>query len=209
MIRQFETPVGNLTLDKLLGKGKSGYSHLVYLDGNAYVLKIMHDEPCAYYTFSDNKVGTEVEAYNKLKSTGIKIPALIYFDLARKYLIKDYINGPTAAEWLIEGRNIIEILPQLFKMSAIACRNGINIDYFPTNFVIADDLLYYVDYEINKYAPEWNLENWGLYYWANSRGLKRYFETGDPLAINIDEESGEPITTPFEEQVSAWIKKYT
>ena len=38
---------------KLLGKGKGGYSYLV-TDGTAqYVLKQIHHEPCAYYTFGD------------------------------------------------------------------------------------------------------------------------------------------------------------
>lgn len=38
---------------KLLGQGKGGYSYLV-TDGTAqYVLKQIHHEPCAYYTFGD------------------------------------------------------------------------------------------------------------------------------------------------------------
>ena len=40
---------------KLLGKGKGGYSYLV-TDGTAqYVLKQIHHEPCAYYTFGAMK----------------------------------------------------------------------------------------------------------------------------------------------------------
>ena len=41
------------TVLRLLGKGKGGYSYLV-TDGRAqYVLKQIHHEPCAYYTFGD------------------------------------------------------------------------------------------------------------------------------------------------------------
>lgn len=209
MIKEFETPLGNLVIRRLLGKGKSGYSHLVYNDKNVYVLKIMHNEPCAYYSFSENKVKTEVDAYHRLKEYGINIPELIYFDFDEKYIVKEYLEGPTAADWLINGGNIIDILPELFKMSDLARKNGINIDYFPTNFVISDDRLSYVDYEINNYAAEWNLENWGLYYWANIKGLEQHFKTGDPLAINVNSDSGKPITEPFKAKVSDWIKSYS
>ena len=45
---------------------------------------------------------------------------------------------------------------------------GLNIDYFPTNFVVCGGLLYYIDYECNPYMEEWNFENWGVKYWYKS-----------------------------------------
>ena len=36
---------------RLLGRGKGGYSYLVRRDGEEYVLKQIHHEPCDYYTF--------------------------------------------------------------------------------------------------------------------------------------------------------------
>lgn len=44
---------------------------------------------------------------------------------------------------------------------------GINIDYFPTNFVVQDGEIYYIDYECNQYMEEWNFENWGIKYWSH------------------------------------------
>ena len=38
---------------RLLGKGKGGYSYLVTDGEKQYVLKQIHHEPCAYYTFGD------------------------------------------------------------------------------------------------------------------------------------------------------------
>ena len=40
-----------------------------------------------------------------------------------------------------------------------------NIDYYPTNFVVQADRLYYIDYECNAYMEEWSFEAWGLQYW--------------------------------------------
>ena len=40
---------------RLLGHGKGGYSYLAEKDGNQYVLKQIHHEPCDYYSFG-NKI---------------------------------------------------------------------------------------------------------------------------------------------------------
>ena len=51
---------------RLLGKGKGGYSYLV-TDGTAqYVLKQIHHETCAYYTFGD-KLRSELRDYETLQ----------------------------------------------------------------------------------------------------------------------------------------------
>lgn len=45
-------------VEKLLGKGKGGYSYLVHAINNPnqkLVLKQIHHEPCSYYTFG-NKI---------------------------------------------------------------------------------------------------------------------------------------------------------
>ena len=61
-------------------------------------------------------------------------------------------------------------------MAAKAKAAGLNIDYFPTNFVIRDGLLWYVDYECNAYMDEWNFENWGIRYWSKTPEFEAYLE---------------------------------
>ena len=40
-----------------------------------------------------------------------------------------------------------EYIIQVSEMAELAKRHGLNIDYFPTNFVIQNEKLYYIDYE--------------------------------------------------------------
>lgn len=47
--------------------------------------------------------------------------------------------------------------------------NNLNIDYFPTNFVVQNDILFYTDYECSEYTEEWNFENWGRKYWGKTK----------------------------------------
>ena len=57
---------------RLLGKGKGGYSHLV-TDGTAQnVLKQIHHEPCAYYTFGDKMRSCGMSA---ARSRGMGMPS--------------------------------------------------------------------------------------------------------------------------------------
>ena len=204
----FETSIGNLFIKKDLGKGKSGYSYLAELENQYYVLKLMHNEPCPYYRFGDNKVILEVDAYHDLSRCNIIMPELLDYNVERKYLVKEYIDGIVAAE-LIAGDKITEsTLEQLFKIFRLAKNAGYNIDYFPSNFVIQDERLFYIDYECNPYIPDWDLINWGIYYWANSKGFREYLATGDILSINESPESGIPVKRPFEKKVSAWKNKY-
>ena len=59
-------------------------------------------------------------------------------------------------------------------MARQAEQQGLNIDYFPTNFVVCQDVLYYIDYECNAYDPKWNFENWGNDYWWQSPAFIDY-----------------------------------
>lgn len=45
---------------------------------------------------------------------------------------------------------------------------GLNIDYFPTNFVPWGGTLYYIDYECNAYMEQWDFEHWGAQYWTTA-----------------------------------------
>ena len=187
--------------EKLLGKGKSGYSWLANSDTGPVVLKALHDEPNPYYRFDRNKYDLEIEAYQALCDMGLTVPALIGRDPERSLLLKAYVPGDVAGYAIAGGRINDNILRQLVDMFRIARTHGRNLDYFPMNFVIApDERLFYIDYEINPFSVEWDLWNWGIYYWLNTTGMARFLESGDPVHINIRADSGVPIKTGLEER---------
>ena len=152
---------------KLLGHGKGGYSWLAEREGQPYVIKQIHHEPCSYYTFG-NKIESEWNDYHRLTAAGIRIPGLLAIDWEQERILKKYIPGPTIFQ-LVKSQGVKpEYFHQVRHMAWQAQQAGLNIDYFPTNFVVWDDLIYYVDYECNLYDPRWNFENWGNDYWWRS-----------------------------------------
>ena len=159
---------------KLLGKGKGGYSYLV-TDGNVkYVLKQIHHEPCAYYTFGD-KLQSELRDYERLKNVGIPLPELLDVDYEQERLLKTFIGGDTVNVLVKEDRMRPEYYQQIEAMCQKLYAANLNIDYYPTNFVVQDGILYYIDFECNGYMPEWNFENWGCKYWSKTPEFEAAF----------------------------------
>ena len=151
----------------LLGKGKGGYSYLAWDGERQYVLKQIHHEPCDYYQFGD-KIQSERDAYRRLKEIGIRMPELIDVDVKRERILKEYIRGDTVYELVRQDKMQPAYLEQVRGMCTLLYAAGINIDYYPTNFVVREGELFYIDYECNEYMEEWNFENWGVKYWSKT-----------------------------------------
>lgn len=158
---------------KLLGKGKGGYSYLASDGQKSYVLKQLHHEPCDYYQFGD-KMQSELSDYERLKAVGIRMPKMLDADIENERILKEYIEGETVYELVLGGRMKDAYTEQVKAMCALLYPAGINIDYFPTNFVVRKEELYYIDYECNDYMEEWNFENWGVKYWSKTPDFLEY-----------------------------------
>lgn len=148
----------------LHGKGKGGYSYLVTKDNTFYVLKQIHHEPCSYYTFG-NKIEAEINDYQTILQTGINIPRMIDVDKKNERIVKEYVEGPMISELVEEGKLDPTYIEQVLTMQELCKKQGINIDYYPTNFIVNNGKIYYIDYECNKYDPKWDYDNWGKQYW--------------------------------------------
>lgn len=69
-------------------------------------------------------------------------------------------------ELLKEGHIDPNWLTQVRAMCGLLYPAGLNIDYYPTNFVPQGGTLYYIDYECSAYMEQWDFEHWGVQYWA-------------------------------------------
>lgn len=183
-------------LESLLGRGKAAYSWLAVSGNRQVVYKKMHTEPVPYYTFS-NKVLSEVDAWKRLTDAGIHMPELLEWNDDQQYLVKEYIPGKTAAELAAQGLLQDQHFMLAWKFNRTLASAGLHVDYFPTNFIVTDTEILYIDYECHPYNSEWDFENWGIYYWLNSAGLKTLLETGTCDTLNYPG-TPKPVREPFE-----------
>lgn len=160
---------------KLLGKGKGGYSYLAQNGNSQYVLKQIHHEPCDYYQFG-NKIEAELRDYKRLSEIGITMPKMLDVDIEKERILKEYIEGDTVYDMVMQDKITEDCLKQVKEMCKLLYSANTNIDYFPTNFVLQEGILYYIDYECNDYMEEWNFENWGIKYWSKTEEFLKYVE---------------------------------
>lgn len=162
---------------RLLGHGKGGYSYLVADGERRYVLKQIHHEPCSYYNFG-NKLQSEISDYRKLKQVGVNMPVLLDVDETHERILKQFIDGDTVFDLVLNDKMYGKLQEDLLVQMHGLCQNlkaaNLNIDYFPTNFVLNRGTLYYVDYECNEYSDQWNFENWGCKYWSKTAEFLSY-----------------------------------
>ena len=159
---------------RLLGKGKGGYSYLVTDGTNQYVIKQIHHEPCDYYTFGD-KLASELRDYEKLRAIGIPMPRLLEVDHAQERILKEFIDGDTIDRIVLHDQMQQGFYDQIHNMCSRLYAANTNIDYYPTNFVVQDGILYYIDYECNDYMQQWDFEHWGSQYWYKTEAFLNAF----------------------------------
>ena len=162
------------TVLRLLGKGKGGYSYLVTDGTGEYVLKQIHHEPCDYYQFGD-KLASELRDYERLRSIGIPMPMLLEVDEKQERILKEYIPGDTIDVYVKEDRMEDGFFWQMEDMCRLLYPANTNIDYFPTNFVVREGKVFYIDFECNDYMEQWDFRNWGSKYWWKSEEFRTYF----------------------------------
>ena len=99
---------------------------------------------------------------------------MLAIDIKKERIVKEYIPGDTIFQLVRNEQSVEPYLVQVREMAAQAKSSGLNIDYFPTNFVVNGGLLWYVDYECNPYEEKWSFERWGIHYWSQTPEFEAY-----------------------------------
>ena len=101
---------------------------------------------------------------------------MIDVDIEHERILKEFIDGDTIYQLILQDRMKPIYVEQLRSMCVLLYAAYTNIDYFPTNFVVCNEEIYYIDFECNDYMEEWNFENWGIKYWSKTPEFLKYVE---------------------------------
>lgn len=103
------------------------------------------------------------------------MPELLAVDEQKERILKEYIPGDTVDRLVKEDRMEENYFRQMEDMCRVLYPAGLNIDYFPTNFVVREGKLYYIDFECNRYEQQWDFAHWGSLYWRKSEAFGKHF----------------------------------
>ena len=148
----------------------------------------------------------ELCSYQRLQCAGIAHPRLLAYSHEHYCLAKAFIAGELISDLLIrQGLDDRHFRP-MFAMAQQLEQHGFHIGYFPTNFVLNAQGLFYIDYEAHPYNGEWDFANWGIYYWLNRDGMRQFIATGDVRHINQPGQP-KPWVTPFQRQRESLMRR--
>ena len=151
-------------LRETISVNNNDYSYLVNKDSQKYVLKQIHHEPCDCYSFG-NKIEAEYNDYNRLINTNLSVPRMIDIDFGNERILKEYIEGPDIATLVKKKLMKENYYSQIEEMAQMLKEQNLNIDYYPANFIVQNDKLYYIDYECNTYMEQYSYHTWSKQYW--------------------------------------------
>ena len=95
-------------------------------------------------------------------------------DAANERILKAFVPGETVYDLVLHDQMKPEYVEQMRDMCRALYPAGLNIDYFPTNFIAWEGLIWYIDYECNVYMEEWDFEHWGIAYWSKTDTFMDY-----------------------------------
>jgi len=181
-----------------IGKGQAGYSYLIKNNNDYYVLKQFYDDNNIKINIQ-KKYYEEVKAYQILSDIEIPIPKIIFKNKSEYYYIKEYIEGESLAYIIAKEKLNEKHIDQILIMCKKIYAKNLMLDYFPTNFIEKNDILYYIDFGCGKYTDDWNFENNGIYFLVNTTGIKKFLKDGK--YSDLVGSDGKPHKKGFEKDV--------
>ncbi len=154
------------------------------------------------------EIDKELFSYERLKALDLYTPKLLGYNRENNIVIKEYLEGKDLLGIIRDESLTRDNYIELLRYSELLNSDNLNIDYFPANFILKEDKLYYVNYKVFPYSEELNLRNWGIYYWINNEGIKRYMESGDEYFINVNNEKRPVITEELNKKRDELYREY-
>lgn len=93
-----------------------------------------------------NMLRQDIDKYKNLKRVGIRIPRLIAYNESENYIVREYIEGENFEELLKKGAITPEQYLEVLNNLKLIYKNNICNECSLKDFVINNDILFYIDY---------------------------------------------------------------
>lgn len=126
--------------------------------------------------YDDDAVGFEkfIDAEHRLRVSGVASPKCYLYDKKTRIVVVDYIEGINCLDALLEGQLEERIIELLFKTFWYARNDRLALEYYPHNFIFANDKLYYLPFKYDKYASNESFVQKDIRLWFFTKEFIQY-----------------------------------
>ena len=150
MEKMFKIGENEYSLKNKIGFDEDKASYLVTNEGEDYLLEeYLDSELLEMY----------VENTCDLVASQIPMLNLIELDAYQKMLVKEYKEGKSLYYMILDGEDISNYIEQIKVMAEEMKKEDLALDFFPTNFIVVDNKVYYTSFEIFELDENTSLEN--------------------------------------------------
>ena len=151
-------------------------SYKVERKGKVYFLKKFENDVKGFQAIIKNQ---EI-----LRNSGYTMPKVYMWDKNANIFVTDYIDGVNVFDVLCKEDLDEKILECLFMMVYYAKRSRNYIDFDPTNFIFADNKLYYLPFKMVDYDSKRDFLVKDLPYWFFT---KDFVKLAHSRQVDVDE----------------------
>ena len=113
---------------------------------------------------------------SKLSHSAIKQPKLKFIDKKQGYVVREYVEGITVFDYILDHDFTDSIYKQIFSNSYFARTAGLNLNFDLKSWLIVGDQLYYNSLICYKYNPNEDFTKKDIRLWFLSNELCKYYE---------------------------------
>ena len=118
---------------------------------------------------------------SKLSHTAVKQPKLFLIDKKQGYVVREYIEGISVFDYILDHDFDENIYKKVFYNSYLARIAGLNLNFDLKSWLIAGDELYYTDFFCEKYLPNNDFTKKQIRIWFLSQELCQYYKQNDVI----------------------------
>ena len=117
----------------------------------------------------------------KLSRSAVKQPKLKFIDKKQGYIVREFLDGTTVFDYILDHDFDENIYKQVFYTSYSARMAGLNLNYELKSWMLVGNELYYTDMFCEKYDAAKDFTKNQIRLWFLSNELCKYYENNGVL----------------------------
>ncbi len=168
-------------MEKLKIKHKE-YEVVEIIKDNVYKCSFKNKQFLVYkYESGSSEFSEKAFLFKQLKNSSVNTPKLIAVDKKGGYFVREYLEGVTMFDYILDHDFSEDIYKQIFRNSYMARVVGMNLNYELTEWMLVGETLYYIGTFCEKYDPKKDFTKEVIRLWFLSKDLAKYYEKNGVL----------------------------